>query len=109
MVRVITTRTNPAAAALAWNASSGLETQLNIWIGITVKGAISHSKDRKGRSSLKGDGGKNAINVSAPIVMIGAVSPIARARPMITPVRIPAAEYGNKWSDTVCHLVAPSA
>ena len=35
------------------------------------------------------------MNVSAPIVMIGAVSPIARDMPMITPVRIPAAEYGT--------------
>ena len=29
------------------------------------------------------------MNVSAPMVMIGAVSPIARDRPMITPVRMP--------------------
>lgn len=38
------------------------------------------------------DGGKKAIKVNAPIVMIGAVSPIARAKPMIIPVKIPAAE-----------------
>ena len=30
----------------------GWETQLNIWMGITVNGAISHSKDRKGNSAL---------------------------------------------------------
>ena len=37
-------------------------------------------------------GMSRAMNVSAPIVMIGAVSPIARAMPMITPVRMPAIE-----------------
>ena len=49
------------------------------------------------------------MKVSAPMVMIGAVSPIARAMPMITPVRMPAEEYGRMWSRTVCHCVAPSA
>ena len=32
------------------------------------------------------------MNVSAPMVMIGAVSPIARDMPMITPVRMPGIE-----------------
>ena len=36
MVRVISTRTKPAAAAFWWKASSGREVQLNIWIGSTV-------------------------------------------------------------------------
>ena len=49
------------------------------------------------------------MNVSAPIVMMGAVSPIARDMPMITPVRMPGIEYGTMWSRTVCHLVAPTA
>ena len=35
------------------------------------------------------------MNDSAPIVIIGAVSPIARDRPMIMPVRMPPVEYGN--------------
>ena len=35
------------------------------------------------------------MNVSAPIVMIGAVSPIARDMPMMTPVRMPGIEYGH--------------
>ena len=46
MARVMATSTNPAAAALAWKAASGREVQLNIWIGITVKGDSSHSKER---------------------------------------------------------------
>src|SRR6185436_12207560 len=83
MARVIKTRTNPAAAALAWNAASGREVQLNIWIGITVNGDVSHSNERYGGSLVTGAGGRKAMKVSAPIVMIGAVSPIARAMPMM--------------------------
>src|SRR5687767_3982065 len=97
MARVIITSTKPAAAALAWNAASGREVQLNIWIGITVNGDTSHSNERNGGALVTGDGGRKAMKVSAPIVMIGAVSPIARAMPMITPVRIPADEYGTMW------------
>src|SRR5918996_179668 len=92
MARVMMTSTKPAAAALAWNAASGREVQLNIWIGITVKGDISQSKERKGGSLVTGGGGRKAMKVSAPMVMIGAVSPMARAMPMMTPVRMPAEE-----------------
>ena len=28
---------------------------------------------------------------------------------MITPVRMPGVPYGNKWSRTTCHCVAPHA
>ena len=35
------------------------------------------------------------MKLSAPIVMIGAVSPIARDRPRIMPVRMPPVEYGS--------------
>ena len=42
-----------------------------------------------GTSGMIGEGGKKAINVNAPIVITGAVSPIARAIPIITPVNIP--------------------
>ena len=38
------------------------------------------------------EAGFEAMNDSAPIVMMGAVSPMARARPMITPVRMPGIE-----------------
>src|SRR3990170_3286614 len=92
MASVISTSTNPAAAALTRNAASGREVQLNIWIGITVKGDVSHSKDTNGGSAFTGEGGRKAMKVSAPMVMIGAVSPIARAMPMITPVRMPGNE-----------------
>ena len=40
--------TAPVAAALIWNACSGLEIQLNIWIGKTVKPASSHAKLKNG-------------------------------------------------------------
>src|SRR5687768_3758875 len=92
IVSVMKTRTKPAAAAFAWKAASGREVQLNIWIGITVKGDVSHSKERNGGSARSGAGGRKAMKVSAPMVMIGAVSPMARAMPMITPVRMPGAE-----------------
>src|SRR4029450_10895483 len=93
MARVMSTSTNPAAAAFWWNAASGREVQLNIWIGMTVNGENSHSKDTKGGSDLRGAGGRKAMKVSAPMVMMGAVSPMARAMPMITPVRMPGIEY----------------
>src|SRR5687768_6304966 len=92
---VIRTSTIPAAAAFWWNAASGREVQLNIWIGITVNGDVSHSKERNGGSACIGDGGRKAMNVSAPIVMIGAVSPMARAIPIMTPVMMPGVAYGR--------------
>src|SRR3989304_6687734 len=94
MASVISTRINPAAAAFCRNAASGREVQLNIWIGITVKGDITQSNEMNGASALTGAGGRKAMKVSAPIVITGAVSPMARAMPMMTPGRIPAAEYG---------------
>src|SRR3954464_3089638 len=98
IARVISTRTKPAAAAFWWNAASGREVQLNIWIGITVKGENSQSNDRNGGAALSGAGGRKAMKVRGPMVMIGAVSPMARAMPMITPVRMPGMEYGMMWS-----------
>src|SRR2546430_5460441 len=109
MASVISTSTNPAAAALTWNAASGREVQLNIWIGITVKGENSHSNETNGGSALSGAGGRKAMKVNAPMVMIGAVSPIARAMPMMMPVRMPADEYGRMWERTVCQRGEPSA
>ena len=61
-----------------------------------MKGAVNHSNDTNGNSLFIGEEGKNAIKVNAPIVIIGAVSPIARAKPIMIPVKIPGAEYGNK-------------
>src|SRR5687767_8435574 len=92
---VMITSTKPAAAALSWKAASGREVQLNIWIGMTVNGDVSQSKDTNGGSALSGAGGRKAMKVSAPMVMIGAVSPMARAMPMMMPVRMPAEEYGR--------------
>ena len=79
MANVMSTRMKPAAAALLRKAASGREVQLNIWIGITVKGADNQSKRPAAGSPWNGTGGRKAIKVSAPTVIIGAVSPIARA------------------------------
>src|SRR5205807_1693126 len=65
MASVISTRTKPAAAAFTWKAASGREVQLNIWIGITVNGENSHSKDTNGGSAFSGAGGRKAMKVSA--------------------------------------------
>ena len=81
-----TMMTMPVAAALTWKALCGRDSQLNIWMGSTVKGEKSQSKGPAGGSPLKGIGGKKAMKVSAPMVITGAVSPMARDKPMITPV-----------------------
>src|SRR3546814_12457740 len=95
IIRVIATSTTPAAAALTWNCGSGREIQLNIWIGITVNGDDSQSKLMNGGAPVTIGGGRKAINVNAPMVMIGAASPMARYGPMITPGMMPAAEDAN--------------
>ena len=92
MISVIRRRIIPAAAAFTWNSFWGREIQLNIWIGITVKGSKSHLNEKKGKVDVTGEEGKNAMNVSAPTVMMGAVSPMALERPMIIPVKIPLIE-----------------
>jgi hypothetical protein len=92
ITRVITRRTIPAAAAFRWNAVCGLDIQLNIWIGMTVKGSRSHLKERKGNPEVTGDEGRKAMKVRAPTVIMGAVSPMALDSPMIMPVRIPPTE-----------------
>ena len=85
-------RTIPAAAAFIWNAFWGLETQLNICIGMTVKGSMSHLNDINGNSDVTGEAGRKAMNVNAPTVIIGAVSPIALERPIMIPVSMPPIE-----------------
>jgi hypothetical protein len=59
---------------------------------MTVNGDDSHWKETNGNWPLTGESGRKAMNVSAPMVITGAVSPMARARPMITPVRMPPVE-----------------
>ncbi len=95
MMSVMPSRIAPAAAAFAWNAWSGRDTQLNIWIGIAVNGSVSHPNETNGYALWIGDIGRKAMKLCAPIVMIGAVSPMARDRPRIMPVRMPPVEYGS--------------
>ena len=47
--------------------------------------------------------------VTAPIMISGAVSPIARESARIEPVAIPGIAAGSTWRETTCHWVAPSA
>jgi hypothetical protein len=54
-------------------------------MGMTVKGALNQVNRWFGKS-CSGESGKKAIKVRAPMVIIGAVSPIARDRAMIMPV-----------------------
>lgn len=63
--RTISTRI--AAAAFALNSTWGRDTQLNTWMGSTVNFDQIPS-------------GANGMYVRAPMVMSGAVSPIARDR-----------------------------
>jgi hypothetical protein len=62
---------------------------------MAVNSLLSHSKFRNGNSPVTGDGGRKAMKESAPMVMIGAVSPMARESPRIRPVRMPPVEYGR--------------
>src|SRR3546814_14885036 len=68
---VITIRTRPVAAALMWKSLWGRESQLNICIGMTVKAEFSQSKFRNGKSDCRGELGRKAMYVRAPIVMTG--------------------------------------
>ncbi len=61
-------------------------------MGNAVNGEKSQSKDKKGACDRIGAGGRNAIKVRAPIVIKGALSPIARDIARITPVAIPPVE-----------------
>ena len=49
------------------------------------------------------------MKVSAPIVISGAVSPIARESARIVPVRMPGSAAGSTTRQTTCERVAPSA
>ena len=75
--------------------------------GVTVD--MTAGRDHWYHDLMAGAGATSEPNVSAPIVMTGAVSPMARAMPMMMPVMMPGAEYGRMWSAVVCHLVAPRA
>ena len=85
------TSTRPAAAALWWNAASRPRDPVEHLD--RQHGERRHAASRtstNGGSAVTGDAGRNAMKVSAPIVMSGAVSPMARDMPMMTPVRMPA-------------------
>ena len=92
MANTMTMSTKPAAAALTSKAGSGRDVQLKICIGMTVKGAMTQSNGPAmfpSGNEEKGAGGRKAMKVSAPKVTIGAVYPMARASPKMTPVRMP--------------------
>ena len=72
MVSNNTNSTRIPAAALTLNSGCGRDTQLKTWIGSTVN--FDHTLS-----------GANGIYVRAPIVISGAVSPIARDSARIRP------------------------
>ena len=82
IMKVIINNTIIAAAAFIKNSCWGLDTQLKIWIGSTENSSV-------------GDFGTKGTYARAPITMRGAVSPTARERANITPVKIPPKEEGN--------------
>ena len=84
MVSSTTSRTMIADAALVWKASCGREAQLKIWIGRTVKRS-------NGPLGVKGTKSK------APIMISGAVSPMARERARMMPVIMPGRAAGTTW------------
>jgi hypothetical protein len=61
-------------------------------MGSALKGEKSQSTDTNGGVELMAAGGRKAIKVSAPIVIRGALSPMARDIAKITPVAIPPVE-----------------
>ena len=81
---------------MAWNAGCGLETQLKIWMGSTVNGSMGLS-------------GKKAMKVSAPMVISGAVSPMARDRARMMPVSVPGRAAGSTMPHTTWERVAPQS
>ena len=56
----------------------------------------------------KGEPGSLGKKNAAPVNRIGAVSPAARSRPRMTPVRIPGNASFNTMRRIVCQRVAPS-
>ena len=80
---------------------------MKAWIGSTVKPSNSQRKEMNGNSAVIGGSGKKAMNVRAPMVISGAVSPSARDRPMMMPVRTPGIAAGRTWSRVTCPFVAP--
>ena len=50
-----------------------------------------------------------ATKARMPIIKSGAVSPSARAMPMMVPVRIPGSASGRTWWNTTCTRLAPTA
>jgi len=48
-----------------------------------------------------------AMKARMPIISSGAVSPSARAMPMIVPVRMPGSASGMTWWKTTCTRLAP--
>jgi hypothetical protein len=92
---VITSSTMLAAAAFEAKSLPGRDTQLNAWMGNTVNGSDSHCMFTNGNFDCSSAAGWKAMNVSAPIVISGAVSPSAREMPMMTPVNTPGMAAGN--------------
>lgn len=93
--RQIIRRTMIPAAAFSWKPFCGREIQLKIWMGNVEKGENNPFRLKYGNSPEMGKSGRKATYVSAPMVIKGAVSPIALERARIIPVIIPGIAQGK--------------
>ena len=73
-----------AAEVFSMKALSGLSAQRKICTGNTVAGSVKPP-------------GMSAMNATIPIISSGAVSPSARAIPIIAPVSMPGRASGKTW------------
>ena len=91
-----TNSTRIAAEVFSAKARSGLSAHKNTCTGRTLAGSFRLP-------------GTSAMKATMPIISNGAVSPSARAMPMIEPVRMPGIASGRTWWNTACMGEAPTA
>ena len=84
-----------AADVRSTKARSGLSAHKKICTGKAVDGSVKPA-------------GISTIKATMPIINNGAVSPRARAIPIIVPVNMPGSANGRTWCDTICILEAPT-
>ena len=84
-----------AAAVLDWKAISGKSDHRYICTGSTVAASVKPC-------------GMSTMKATMPIISSGAVSPKARARPRMVPVKIPGTASGSTWWNTACWCEAPT-
>ncbi len=76
---------------------------------VGLLGVVVDLDRQRGVTARRRPSGSRRSPAAAPTISRGAVSPIARDRARIVPVRMPGRAEGRTWSRTTCQLVAPSA